>query len=67
MKKAIGLLVFTAVVLRAEVALLLATVVAQLWWSGAVTIPDVVQAGLISGLPSIGEHILRPHNLSQSY
>jgi len=52
-KRAIRLLVFTAVVLRAEVALLLATIAAQLWWSGAVTIPDMVQSGLISGLPSL--------------
>ncbi len=65
MKKAIGLLVFTAVVLRAEVALLLATIAAQLWWSGAVTIPDMIQAGLIAGLPSLGEHPPRFSNISQ--
>ncbi|KAF8343590.1 glycosyltransferase family 22 protein [Amanita rubescens] len=52
-KSAIGLLTFTAVVFRAEIALLLAPLVLQLLLTRKLTILEVIKVGLYSGLASI--------------
>lgn len=53
-KVAIGLLTFTTVVFRAEIALLLAPLVLQSLLKRKLTILEVIKVGLYSGLPSIG-------------
>ncbi|KAJ3516567.1 hypothetical protein NLJ89_g1033 [Agrocybe chaxingu] len=50
----IGLLTFTAVVFRAEVALLLAPLSLQLLWKRRIAFWRLVQVGIISGLLSLG-------------
>ncbi|KAK7695295.1 hypothetical protein QCA50_002485 [Cerrena zonata] len=51
--RAIKLLIFTAVVFRSEVALLLAPILLQSWLSGRTTLGDIIKVGLVSGLKSI--------------
>lgn len=53
--RAIKLLIFTAVVFRSEVALLLAPILLQSWLSGRTTLGDIIKVGLVSGLKSIGK------------
>lgn len=52
---AVGLLTFTAVVFRSEVALLLAPLALQLLIQGHTTFLDLVKAGLFVGLTSVGQ------------
>lgn len=52
--KAIGLLTFTAVVFRAEVALLLAPFTFHFLYQRYVSLYDVLKVGLITGLVSVG-------------
>ena len=56
---AIALLTFTAVVLRAEVTLLLGPIALQALWNRQVTFVRLVNLGLLSGLGSIGSFHLR--------
>jgi len=52
---AVGLLTFTAIVFRSEVALLLAPLALQLLIQGHTTFLDLVKVGLLVGLASIGQ------------
>lgn len=53
---AIALLTFTAVVLRAEVALFLAPLTLQYILYGGVTIPNLIKVGGLTTLVSVGEY-----------
>jgi alpha-1,6-mannosyltransferase len=57
-KVAIGLLTFTTVVFRAEIALLLAPLVLQSLLTRKLTILEVIKVGLYSGLASIGTMLI---------
>ncbi|KAI0785050.1 alpha-1,6-mannosyltransferase subunit [Abortiporus biennis] len=56
--RAIGLLIFTAVVFRAEVALLLAPIVLQLLFTKSASLTNLVKWGLVYGLISIASTVL---------
>lgn len=58
---AIKLLIFTAVVFRSEVAVLLAPILLQSWIYGRTTLVDIMKVGFASGLKAIG----RSRNLSR--
>lgn len=51
---AVGLLTFTAVVIRSEVALLLAPLALQLLIQGHTTFINLIKVGLLVGLGSVG-------------
>ena len=51
---AIALLTFTAIVFRAEVVLLLGSIVLQALWQGYTKWWKVVKVGIVSGVASIG-------------
>lgn len=57
-KVAIGLLTFTTVVFRVEIALLLAPLVLQSLLTRKLTILEVIKIGLYSGLASIGTMLI---------
>jgi alpha-1,6-mannosyltransferase len=63
---AIALLCFTAVVFRAEVALLLASLVLQVLWLGYVPISRVIKVGFISSLVSVGKPYILYSSLPHS-
>ncbi|KAG6335675.1 hypothetical protein ID866_3409 [Astraeus odoratus] len=50
---AVALLVFTAVVFRSEVALLLVPIALQLWIQGHTTLPKLIKVGLVTAVTSI--------------
>jgi alpha-1,6-mannosyltransferase len=52
---AVALLVFTTVVFRSEVLLLLGPFVLQALWNGSATVAKTIHVGLISGLISLGK------------
>lgn len=55
LQRAVALLVSTAVIFRAEVALLLTALCLQLLFARRVPFMNVIRVGLVSGVLSIGE------------
>lgn len=59
--RAVALLVFAAVVLRAELAALLGSFAIQLLLDGRISLTRLIKVGLFSGLVSIGVLLFFPH------